>query len=278
MKLKFTLLTALCALFGMNANAEIYSDSSIKNFEVSYKVSVENIGHGFLFGAVDESNFLMWQLTTRAEGQLNLKPHACVNGGFSVLADNSIADYVKKAAPFVEYEVKMVVTGGSDLKTYVDGTLVSEFDDVNVPFSTVGLRMSQPEVSCFDDITIKIGDKTVFFEGFEGDTHAFGDWGVVEEREDGKGNRLYFAGQGAENKVWADFNYAGVNSVVADAGWKAVGGAGEIAVTGAEGKTVNVYSVAGKQMAAINGDATVNVPAGVYIVKAGSNCQKVVVK
>ena len=58
----------------------------------------------------------------------------------------------------------------------------------------------------------------------------------------------------------------------------AVGGAGKIDVTGAEGKAVAVYSVAGQQMAAVNGDATINVPAGVYVVKVGSDCQKVMVK
>ena len=278
MKLKFTLLMVLCTMFGIAANAEIYSDSSIKNFEVSYKVSVENIGHGFLFGAQDEQNFYMWQITTMEEGKLNFKPHVCENGTFSVLADKSIAEYVKKAGPFTEYEIKMVVTDGSNLKTYVDGTLVDEQKDISVPFSTVAIRMSQPEVACFDDITLKIAGKTVFFEGFEGDTNAFGDWGVVEEREDGKGYRLYFAGQGAENRVWADFDYSGVNGVAADATWNAVGGAGKIDVTGAEGKAVAVYSVAGQQMAAVNGDATINVPAGVYVVKVGSDCQKVMVK
>ena len=278
MKLKFTLLMVLCTLFGISANAEIYSDSSIKNFEVSYKVSVENIGHGFLFGAQDEQNFYMWQITTREEGKLNFKPHVCENGSFSVLADRSIAEYVKKAGPFIEYEIKMVVTDGSNLKTYVDGTLVDEQKDISVPFSTVGIRMSQPEASCFDDITIKIGGKTVFFEGFEGDTNAFGDWGVVEEREDGKGYRLYFAGQGAENRVWADFDYSGVNGVAADAAWKAVGGAGKIAVTGAEDKAVEVYTLAGQQLAKAAGDVTVDAPAGAYIVKVADKCQKVLVK
>ena len=278
MKLKFTLLMVLCTLFGISANAEIYSDSSIKNFEVSYKVSVENIGHGFLFGAQDEQNFYMWQITTREEGKLNFKPHVCENGSFSVLADRSIAEYVKKAGPFTEYEIKMVVTDGSNLKTYVDGTLVDEQKDISVPFSTVGIRMSQPEASCFDDITIKIGGKTVFFEGFEGDTNAFGDWGVVEEREDGKGYRLYFAGQGAENRVWADFDYSGVNGVAADVAWKAVGGAGKIAVTGAEGNAVEVYTLAGQQLAKAAGDVTVDAPAGAYIVKVADKCQKVLVK
>lgn len=278
MKLKFTLLMAICTLFGISANAEIYSDSSIKNFEVSYKVSVENIGHGFLFGAQDEQNFYMWQITTREEGKLNFKPHVCANGAFSVLADRSIAEYVKKAGPFTEYEIKMVVTDGSNLKTYVDGTLVDEQKDISVPFSTVGIRMSQPETACFDDITLKIGGKTVFFEGFEGDTNAFGDWGVVEEREDGKGYRLYFAGQGAENRVWADFDYSGVNGVAADAAWKAVGGAGKIVVTGAEGQAVEVYSLAGQQVARATGDVTVDAQAGAYIVKVADKCQKVLVK
>ena len=278
MKLKFTLLMAICTLFGISANAEIYSDSSIKNFEVSYKVSVENIGHGFLFGAQDEQNFYMWQITTREEGKLNFKPHVCANGAFSVLADRSIAEYVKKAGPFTEYEVKMVVTDGSNLKTYVDGALVDEEKDVSVPFSTVGIRMSQPETACFDDITLKIGGKTVFFEGFEGDTNAFGDWGVVEEREDGKGYRLYFAGQGAENRVWADFDYSGVNGVAADAAWKAVGGAGKIVVTGAEGQAVEVYSLAGQQVAKATGDVIVDAQAGAYIVKVADKCQKVLVK
>ena len=278
MKLKFTLLMAICTLFGISANAEIYSDSSIKNFEVSYKVSVENIGHGFLFGAQDEQNFYMWQITTREEGKLNFKPHVCANGSFSVLADRSIAEYVKKAGPFTEYEVKMVVTDGSNLKTYVDGALVDEEKDVSVPFSTVGIRMSQPETACFDDITLKIGGKTVFFEGFEGDTNAFGDWGVVEEREDGKGYRLYFAGQGAENRVWADFDYSGVNGVAADAAWKAVGGAGKIVVTGVESQAVEVYSLAGQQVAKATGDVIVDAQAGAYIVKVADKCQKVLVK
>ena len=278
MKLKFTLLMAICTLFGISANAEIYSDSKIKNYEISYKVSVENIGHGFLFGAQDEQNFYMWQITTREEGKLNFKPHVCANGAFSVLADRSIAEYVKKAGPFTEYEIKMVVTDGSNLKTYVDGTLVDEQKDISVPFSTVGIRMSQPETACFDDITLKIGGKTVFFEGFEGDTNAFGDWGVVEEREDGKGYRLYFAGQGAENRVWADFDYSGVNGVAADAAWKAVGGAGKIVVTGAEGQAVEVYSLAGQQVARATGDVTVDAQAGAYIVKVADKCQKVLVK
>ena len=269
---------AVCTLFGISANAEIYSDSSIKNFEVSYKVSVENIGHGFLFGAQDEQNFYMWQITTREEGKLNFKPHVCANGAFSVLADRSIAEYVKKAGPFTEYEVKMVVTDGSNLKTYVDGALVDEEKDVSVPFSTVGIRMSQPETACFDDITLKIGGKTVFFEGFEGDTNAFGDWGVVEEREDGKGYRLYFAGQGAENRVWADFDYSGVNGVAADAAWKAVGGAGKIVVTGVESQAVEVYSLAGQQVAKATGDVIVDAQAGAYIVKVADKCQKVLVK
>lgn len=279
MKLKFTLLMVLCTMFGIAANAQIYSDSKIKNYEISYKVSVENIGHGFLFGASDEKNFCMWQLTAKGENELNFKPHVCEDGGFSVLEDKSIAEYVKEAGPFIEYEVKIVVTDGSNVKTYVDGTLVGEETDLNVPFSTIGLRMSMPEKACFDDFTIKVGGKTVFFEGFEGDTNAFGDnCGMVEEREDGKGNWLYLSDYGGEARYWANFSYAGVNGVAADATWNAVGGAGKIDVTGAEGKAVAVYSVAGQQMAAVNGDATINVPAGVYVVKVGSDCQKVMVK
>lgn len=266
-------------MFGIAANAQIYSDSKIKNYEISYKVSVENIGHGFLFGASDEKNFCMWQLTAKGENELNFKPHVCEDGGFSVLEDKSIAEYVKEAGPFIEYEVKIVVTDGSNVKTYVDGTLVGEETDLNVPFSTIGLRMSMPEKACFDDFTIKVGGKTVFFEGFEGDTNAFGDnCGMVEEREDGKGNWLYLSDYGGEARCWANFSYAGVNGVAADATWNAVGGAGKIVVTGAEGQAVEVYSLAGQQVAKATGDVTVDAQAGAYIVKVADKCQKVLVK
>ena len=278
MKFKFTLLVVLCALWSAITNAEeLYSDSSIKNFEISYKVSIENMGHGFLFGAKDDSNYLMWQINSTGDGVLTFKPHAYVNAVFHVLDNRSVAELVKNPGLFTEYTIKMVVTDGKNLKTYVDDNLIDE-RVTEVPFSTVGLRMSAPEAACFDDITLKIGGKTVFLEDFEGETNAFGDWCTVEENEAGPGHRLYFASNGPEDKQWANFSYSGVNSVAVDAAWKAVGGAGKIVVTGAEGKAVEVYTLAGQQLAKAAGDVTVDAPAGAYIVKVADKCQKVLVK
>jgi plastocyanin len=55
-----------------------------------------------------------------------------------------------------------------------------------------------------------------------------------------------------------------------------VGGEGMITISGATNSVI--YDITGRMVASVNGDNTVYVPAGVYIVKAGTTTKKVAVK
>ncbi len=70
--------------------------------------------------------------------------------------------------------------------------------------------------------------------------------------------------------------YGGVNKVVANSNVKAYGVEGAVRVSAAEPTTVAVYNVAGQKVAqqAVNGEATIALPAGFYVV----NNTKVIVK
>ncbi|MCH4155454.1 MAG: hypothetical protein LKF31_04030 [Muribaculaceae bacterium] len=63
---------------------------------------------------------------------------------------------------------------------------------------------------------------------------------------------------------------------VAVANVSIVGGEGMITISGATNGVI--YDITGRTVASVNGDNTVNVPAGVYIVKAGTITKKVAVK
>ena len=121
-----------------------------------------------------------------------------------------------------------------------------------------------------------------------------------------KGYNVYCDGEGVslvltpEAKAQADGTYAvsaiynlgesalsntvavttGIAGVTTDGGVTVKGGDGCITITGADGQTVTVYSAGGAKMAGRTAQATetIDVPAGLYIVKAGGKTQKVLVK
>lgn len=94
--------------------------------------------------------------------------------------------------------------------------------------------------------------------------------------EDGKFT-IYFFDPGKSMQVWTlDLTtYAGINDIVADKdAAKIFGGVGAVIVDGAA--KAQVYSIDGTLVA--EGAGTIAVPAGVYVVKAGTTAAKVIVK
>ncbi len=94
--------------------------------------------------------------------------------------------------------------------------------------------------------------------------------------EDGKFT-IYFFDPGKSMQVWTlDLTtYAGINDIVADKDTaKIFGGVGAVIVDGAA--KAQVYSIDGALVA--EGAGSIAVPAGVYVVKAGSTAAKVIVK
>ncbi len=75
--------------------------------------------------------------------------------------------------------------------------------------------------------------------------------------------------------------YTSVAQIADDAAsWQALGGHGSISVTGAAGRQVSVFALSGRLMynARVADAATISVPAGPYVVKAGPQARKVIVK
>lgn len=204
MKLKFTLLTALCTLVGLNGNAatDFLSNANVKHYELSLTAAVGNMAASVTFGAKNRSNFYMWQISSSGAGALNLNPHQCINGGYTSLGGKSIRTSVSKAGPGIEYAVKITVDNDT-VRTFFDGKKVDERVLEGIPFSTVGFRESLPESGYFDDVVLKADGETVFTEDFEDGESSFESGGTIEKRATGEGHLLHFAGRSAEDVIWA---------------------------------------------------------------------------
>ena len=65
--------------------------SSAKVFTIDYDFQIENAASGFIFGASDLNNMLMWQVNTVDHDFVSLRPHQWKNGGASCFADVDIS-------------------------------------------------------------------------------------------------------------------------------------------------------------------------------------------
>lgn len=209
MKLKITLLSVLCALVGISSHAatNFMTTTDVKHYEASFRVAVGNLAASVTFGAKNRTNFYMWQISSSGSGTLNLNPHQCVNGGYKSLGGKSIRNFVSKAAPGVEYLVKITVDNDT-VRTSFDGKVVDERVLAGIPFSTVGMRESLPEAGYFDDVTLKADGELVFSEDFESGKSSFESGGTIEKRSNGEGHLLHFAGRSVEDVIWANINAA----------------------------------------------------------------------
>jgi len=124
--------------------------------DVDFKIS--EVAAGFVFGAYNVNNLLMWQVNyNESTSSVNFRPHSKTSGTWNLLDNIDISSIIPYSERFAEHHMKIEVKG-NEIKTWlndvaVDTRIVSGFD-----YGLFGFRenASGPyEEAYFDNLLVK---------------------------------------------------------------------------------------------------------------------------
>lgn len=146
--------------------------SSVKTFTIDYDFQIENAASGFIFGASDLNNMLMWQVNTADYDYVALRPHNWVNGAAAVIQPEvDLSNVFPSKEDAIGKTAHMTIAfDNGNVVTSINGTVVDERNvGDNWSLGKIGFRQTlsndgvTPEVSLFDNLEIKGEDGTVLF-------------------------------------------------------------------------------------------------------------------
>jgi alpha-L-rhamnosidase len=109
------------------------------DYTVEFDFTMDNLVFGPYVRARDLNNGYMWQLSV-ADGTPRLRPHRKTNGGFALLENKDISQFVS-VAELLDGEHTMAVTfDGSTITTRLDGEVIDTRTDASHPRGYVGFR------------------------------------------------------------------------------------------------------------------------------------------
>ncbi len=115
------------------------------DFTFEATVTIENVAAGIVFRSLDNNNFYMWQLNASSG---KLRPHKKVGGTYTVIKEVAYAFQTN-----VAYDVK-IVTSGSTIQTYINGSLVDTTTDTTFGLGPIGFRTGATESFFVDNLTV----------------------------------------------------------------------------------------------------------------------------
>lgn len=157
--------------------------AGVSDYSIQMDFEINDIAAGPCFGAIDGSNFLMWQINIE-RGTTRFRPHSWQNGT-AICHENkditSLIDIKKGVVYALRIEIR-----GDKASTYINNILVDANRinprGGNYGYGKLGFRSSRAETSsaiesaCFDNIKVTTGitnQVVTFTENFENTTNAF---------------------------------------------------------------------------------------------------------
>ncbi|MCI8361266.1 MAG: family 78 glycoside hydrolase catalytic domain [Clostridiales bacterium] len=142
--------------------------SSVQNYQVEWNFTMTKGAAGFIFGAKDKSNFLMWQfneVAMQSQQKMVLRPHAWNGGNPSSLGDVDVSSAVAWADRYKPHVMRVEVTG-KHIDTYIDDKKVDSRDVSLSGYGMLGFRHhGNAQESCtVDSIRATASDGTVLFQ------------------------------------------------------------------------------------------------------------------
>jgi len=170
--------SALTTPVSTSATSLAVTDYSI---DVDFQIKVEVAG--IVFGYVDETQFLMWQINVNdAEGKVFFRPHS-YSSAFTVISENDISDAIKWEDRYKTHHMKVTVDSKNEIKTYIDTKLIDTYTDEMAAYGNFGLRENLGvEEAYFDNIVIKntLNDQILNQIDFNAGVNPFADSSTSE--------------------------------------------------------------------------------------------------
>ncbi|WP_262286788.1 family 78 glycoside hydrolase catalytic domain [Micromonospora sp. MA102] len=130
------------------------------DYTVQTTVRLERDAAGIYLRAHGPTNAYMWQFSITG-GTAKLRPHARVNGAWSVLKEVPL-DAVVPADKLTAPHTLRITAAGDTITTWVDGTQVDVTRDTRHQGGSVGLRTDGAETGVFSDFSVTRGTDTLF--------------------------------------------------------------------------------------------------------------------
>lgn len=121
-----------------------------KDLDLSVRFTLVKDAFGVLFRARNSRNYYLWQVNT-AFGKPQLRPHICKEGQWRFLPSSPLPPSFQQNHP----ATLRIVTEGSQIRTYLNGTLLNTLTDDTFSAGTVGFRVSSGESAQIDSFTVK---------------------------------------------------------------------------------------------------------------------------
>ncbi len=136
------------------------SNFSSSDYVIETDIKILQTCAGIIFRASNTDNLYMWQFNPGATG---LRPHKRVGGTYSLVVPNIAISpaLVLNQTYHVKIELK-----GSNIKSYIDGVLVSNLTDNTFLTGTIGFREALDEQCQFDNLKVTDNSLVVFFDDF----------------------------------------------------------------------------------------------------------------
>ncbi|WCN79269.1 family 78 glycoside hydrolase catalytic domain [Micromonospora sp. LH3U1] len=152
---------------GMPSPTEAWTD-----YTVQTTVRLERDAAGIYLRARGAANAYMWQFSI-TNGSAKLRPHARVNGAWTVLKEVSLSGVVPADKLTTPHTLRITVAGNT-ITTWVDGTQVDVTTSTAHQAGSVGLRTNGLESGVFSNFSVTSGGQTLFAAPLTDGVNPFG--------------------------------------------------------------------------------------------------------
>jgi alpha-L-rhamnosidase len=141
-----------------------YTGETPTNYSIEFDFRIESVTAGFVFGGVDTSHFLMWQVssynygTNTADWKMTVRPHVW-NGNVTCITEIDISNIIPIENAYKTHKMKLEIKGNT-VYTYIDGvkldwTYTSDYASFGkIGFREVSNGTVYSEAAYFDNIFI----------------------------------------------------------------------------------------------------------------------------
>jgi len=169
----------------------------VSEYSIDLDFQVKNLAAGIIFGYIDESNFLMWQVNTNdfgedplkeipeADRKVYLRPHVWVAGAVTVINQIDVSNAIKWADKNKTHHMKITVSAANEINTYINDILVDTCSDDMAAYGMFGFRQTSGgygDEAYYDNILItNTANKQVLKQyDFNADVNPFTEGEIVK--------------------------------------------------------------------------------------------------
>lgn len=176
-----------------NATASPGNSGPVTEYSIDLDFQIKTRVAGIVFGGIDDTSFLMWQINMwsygddpakgleEADKKVYLRPHIWNAGAVTVIDEVDISKFIKWEDRYKSHHIKITVNASNEVKTFINDSLVYTYTDPMAAYGLFGFRETSVVAAYFDNIVIKntANNTIIFQEDFNKKVNPFPEGEIV---------------------------------------------------------------------------------------------------